>query len=34
LIDVNRVKAELEMAVLTANAPQQAVEQPAQGVPD
>jgi HSP20 family protein len=34
-IDVNRVKAELEMGVLTVIAPKQAVgEQPAKGVPD
>jgi len=35
LIDVNRVKAELEMGVLMVIAPKQAaVEQPAKGVPD
>ena len=34
-IDVNRVKAELEMGVLTVIAPKQAAkEQPAKGVPD
>jgi HSP20 family protein len=35
LIDVNRVKAELEMGVLTVIAPKQAApEQPVRGVPD